>query len=271
MLMSSIHPLLDFTNSTKEKLQQDEVTLGLFLLSGSPIIAEACTTFPLDWILVDGEASPVSKENVLCLFQAMTGSSVTPLIRVAELNHHLIEHALDVGAHGILVPKVENVDMARRAVAACFFSPQGRRGINPVRASGYFSDVGRYLELANERTLCMVQIETKEGIKNVDDIARTEHINVIFIGPGDLASALGQPGNVEGPAMDEARHRILEATLAAGKVPGIFAYSLELAQQYMEEGFRFVAISNDIKLLRESLAANLTVLRHASGSSDRLP
>lgn len=254
------HPLLGIGNKTKERLRSGQVTLGMFVLSGSPIVVECCSTLPIDWLLIDGEASPISKETVLQLFQAISGSGVTPILRVEALNHHSIEHALDIGAHGILVPKVEDAAMARRVVDACFYPPVGKRGINPVRASGYFSAVPEYLNTAAARTLCMVQIESAEAVTNAHEIAAVEHIHVLFIGPGDLASSLGQPGIVTGPAMDEARAAVLRATAEHGKQAGIFAYSIELAQQYIDEGFRFVAFGNDLKVLRDGILRNLDAL-----------
>lgn len=251
------HPLLQVANSTKQKLLAEKTVIGLFLLSGSSMLAEVCATLPIDWLIVDMEASPVSKEDVMHIFQALNGSKVTPLVRVCSLDRHLIEHALDVGAHGVLVPKIDNALDAKRAVEACRFPPEGRRGINPVRASAYFANVENYLRLANERTLCMVQIESVEAVANVNDIAAVPGVDVIFIGCGDLASSLGQPGIVTGEKMDHARQKVLFAVKRTGKIPGIFAYSIELARQYAQEGFKFIAIGNDIKALREAINSNV--------------
>jgi 2-keto-3-deoxy-L-rhamnonate aldolase RhmA len=251
------HPLLRIENSTKQKLLEGKTAIGLFLLSGSSIIAEVCSTLPIDWLIVDMEASPVSKEDVMHIFQALNGSSVTPMVRVCSLERHHIEHALDVGAHAILVPKVENAIDAKRVVDFCRFPPEGHRGINPVRASGYFANVEQYLRVANDRTLCMVQIESAEAVAESKNIAAVPGVDIVFIGCGDLASSLGQPGVVTGEQMDRARQQVLSATLEAGKIPGIFAYSLELARQYAKEGFRFIAIGNDIKALRESITESL--------------
>src|SRR6266699_2449879 len=251
------HPLLDFVSPCKAKLERGDPAFGLFVLSGSPIVTELCATLPLDWILVDAEASPVSKESVLHLFQAMLGSGIAPMIRVQEMSHHLIEHALDLGAHGILVPKIHNAEMARAAVAACYFPPRGRRGINPVRCSGYFADVPEYIRRANDRTLCIVQIESREALTNVHEIAQVERVNVVFVGPGDLAASLRQPTVVEGAVMEAAYQKVLEAARAAGKTAGIFAYGTEMARRCLARGFRFVALGNDLKILREGVLQTL--------------
>jgi 2-keto-3-deoxy-L-rhamnonate aldolase RhmA len=255
------HPLFERENRVKHATARGEVMLGLFFLSGSPMLVETCSTLPLDWVLVDAEASPVSSETILQLFQALTGSGVVPLVRAPQLDHHIIEHLLDLGAFGVLVPKVSSVAMAEKAVQAAFYPPLGRRGINPVRASGYFADVPGYLRSANERTMCLVQIETREGLANADAIAAVEGIDGLFLGPGDMASELGQPGDVTGPAMDAAAATVLGAATNHGKVAGIFAYSRELARQYIGDGFTFVAIANEIKLLRSAVVEELAALR----------
>ncbi|MBK7756274.1 MAG: hypothetical protein IPI35_07665 [Deltaproteobacteria bacterium] len=140
-------------------------------MSASSFLAEACSTLPLDWLMVDGEAGAFSKGDVLHMLQAMGGSDVTPMVRVSHLDRHTIEHALDVGAFGVLVPKVDTAEEAVDAARFCRFPPRGARGINPVRASGYFSDVPGYLAAANARTLCMVQIESAQAVENVNAIA----------------------------------------------------------------------------------------------------
>lgn len=258
------HPLFERGNPVKAKIAAGEAALGLFILSGNTMVMEACSTMPLDWLLVDGEASPVTDEGILHLFQSVAGSGVAPLVRAPKLDQHAIEHLLDLGAWGVLVPKVSSPDEARAAVQAAYYPPLGRRGINPVRASGYFGDVPGYLASANERTLCLVQIETREGLASADEIAAVEGVSGLFLGPGDMASELGQPGDVTGPAMDDASARVLAAATRHGKVAGIFAYSVELACRYVRDGFTFVAIGNDIKLLRTALTADLSAIRGAA-------
>jgi 2-keto-3-deoxy-L-rhamnonate aldolase RhmA len=253
----SQHPLLELRNRTQTKLRAGKTTIGLFLISGNAMIAETLGTLPIDWLIIDMEASPVSNEGALHIMQALNGSEVTPMIRVSTLDHHLIEHALDLGAHGVLIPKIDTPEQAAEAVEACRYPPKGRRGINPVRASAYFGNLPSYFQGANERTLCMVQIESVNALRRVNEIAAVRGVDVLFIGAGDLASSFGQPGVVTGEKMDMARQQLLTATKILGTIPGIFAYSTDLAIQYAKEGFKFIAIGNDIKALRESVADSI--------------
>jgi 2-keto-3-deoxy-L-rhamnonate aldolase RhmA len=254
------HPLLDEENRTWTKLRAGQTTHGLFLLTASSIVAEACTTLPIDWLIVDMEASPVSHQGLLHMLQAISGTAVTPLVRLRFTDHHRIEQALDLGAQGVLLPKVEDRAAAERVAAACRYPPEGRRGINPVRASAYFSDVPRYLATANRRCLCLVQIESREAVENAAEIAAVPGVDGLFIGCGDLASSLGQPGVVVGEEMDRARAKVLEAAVAHGKVPGIFAYGTDLARRYAAEGFRLIAFGNDVQALREGVLGRLRAI-----------
>ncbi|MGF1430803.1 HpcH/HpaI aldolase family protein [Kitasatospora sp. LaBMicrA B282] len=254
------HPLLH-RPALAEALAAPGPAFGLFLLSGSSLLAELCGTLPLSWAVLDLEAGPLAGPDLRHQLQALTGSPVVPLVRVPHLQQHHIEHALDLGAAGVMVPKVDTAEQAAAAASACRFAPEGSRGVNPVRASGYFTDVADYLARANAQTSCLVQIESPQGVAEAERIAAVPGVDALFLGMGDLALALGQPGEVTGPAMDEARAAVLKAAAAHGKAAGIFAYSLELARQYAAEGFQLIAFGNEVKLLREAVLSALAELR----------
>jgi 2-keto-3-deoxy-L-rhamnonate aldolase RhmA len=255
------HPLLDFRPSLRSRLTGPTApAYGIFLLTGDSGLAEACGLTDLAWMVIDMEAGALSRRDVLHCLQALTGSRCAGLVRVPGHSREEIEHVLDLGAEGVLVPKVDTADDAAAAVRACRFPPDGTRGINPVRASGYFADVPGYLREANHRTLCLVQIESAAAVANACDIAKVPGVDGLFIGMGDLAASLGQPGVTTGPAMDKGRAAVLAAAREHGKVPGLFAYSLDLARQYAAEGFRMIGIGNEVKLLREALVTGLADL-----------
>ncbi len=249
----------------RQRFGTDAPWFGIFLVTASPMLAEACSMVGLDWVVIDMEAAPMTNVDTLHMLQAMSSASLLQLVRVSSLDRHLIEHALDLGAHGVVVPRVESREDAAEAADACRYPPLGHRGVNPIRASGYFTNLPDYLEGADARTLCAVQVESADGVEHVDEIANVPGVDVVFIGVGDLACSLGQPGVPDGPLMDAARRQILEATRAAGKVPGIFAYSEELARQYAEEGFELIAVGNEVKLLLSACIDTLSRVRAASG------
>jgi 2-keto-3-deoxy-L-rhamnonate aldolase RhmA len=253
----AIHPLFRVDSPLREVLRSGRAARGLFLLTPTSVLAELTGTLGYDWAVLDMEASPMSKEDAMGAVQALCGSACSPIIRVPFLHRHLIEHALDIGAHGVLVPKVDDAADAALAASACRFPPDGERGVNPVRASGYFGNLAEYFEIANQRTLCLVQIESVAAVDNADEIAAVPGVDGLFLGMGDLACAYGQPGEVEGDKLDHARQEVLAACRRHGKFPGIFAYGLDLARQYVAEGFTLLALGNDIKFFREAAVGAL--------------
>lgn len=254
------HPLFQIDSPLRAVLAAARPARGLFLLSPTSVFAELTATLGFDWAVLDMEASPMSKEDAMHCVQAMSGSACSPIVRVPYLNRHLIEHALDVGAHGVLVPKVDTAEDAASAARACRFPPFGDRGVNPVRASAYFGNLPDYFERANERTVCLVQVESVLSVRNADEIAAVPGVDGLFLGMGDLACAYGQPGNVVGDKLDEARRAVLAACRRHGKYAGIFAYGLDLARDYLDEGFQLLALGNDIKFFREAAVNALEVV-----------
>ncbi|WP_080962101.1 HpcH/HpaI aldolase family protein [Chromobacterium subtsugae] len=254
------HPLLNAGNPIKDKLAAGRTCFGLFLVSASALIAECCATRGPDWLLVDMEASPADRRDLIQMLQALNGSRTAGMVRVARNERHLIEAALDSGAQGLMVPKVDSAADARAVANCAYYPPRGRRGVNPIRCSAYFSRLPDYFAEANQSLLTIVQIESAQAVAEADDIAAVDGIDVLFIGCGDLACDLGQAGQVTGALMDAAIEQVLEACHRHGKIAGIFAYSLELAQRYARQGFRFIAFGNDMKLLAQSLEQQMRSL-----------
>lgn len=242
----------------RSRLNNGEVLLGIFLLTNNSFIAEAIATLKLDWILVDTEASSFSKEDTIHIIQAMKGCKALPLIRISEHNKSLIEFSLDIGYKGIMIPKVENIIEAKKLISPFFYPPKGSRGVNPIRVSNYFDDLKDYFKEANFSSLSIFQIETKEGIDNVDEIAKVNDVDVLFIGTGDLSASYNQFGILDGESMNIAREKVLTACKKYDKIAGIFAGSIESANKYISEGFKFVAIGNDIKFLKDSINENIS-------------
>jgi len=239
----------------------DRPTLGVFLVSGNAMLADASAHTGIDWAVIDLEAAAMSKVDALHQTLALAASNVATIIRVPYLDRHNIEHALDLGVAGVLVPKVERVEDAELAAKFSRYPPEGARGVNAIRASGYYTRSAEYFRSANREVLCIVQIESREALLNVDKIAATPGVDMLFIGANDLAMDLGQPGDTTGPAFDEARKAVLAACAEADKPAGIFALSTKLARQYAEEGFRFIAIGNEVKFFVQSTTLTVNMLR----------
>lgn len=259
--MNELH---DLENRLKKRIAGGGCAVGSFLLSGSAFVAEAMASHRIDWMVIDMEASHATKEDLVHVLQALNAYEVTPIVRVPAHGAHYVESSLDFGAKGIMVPKVSTPAQAEAVTAACFYPPKGTRGVNCIRASSYYTRAGQYLKHANESTTAIVQIESGEGLENALEIARLPNVDALFLGLGDLAASFGQMGIVTGRLMDEARKRVVDVCRVHGKIPGIFAHDVNSASQYLREGFKLLAIGNDVKFLSMGLALSLGKLESRS-------
>lgn len=266
--MNMLHDLED---RVRAKARGGEALLGAFLLSGSSYVAEAMAHHPIDWLLIDMEASHASRQDVLHVLQALNAYPVTPVVRVPAHEKHQVEACLDLGARGVMIPKVDTREQAEVVAGWCFYPPKGTRSVNCIRASGYYTRARQYFDRANEAVVAIVQVESGEAVQNAPDLAAVDAVDVLFVGPGDLAASYGQTGVVTGKRMDRARRRVVEACLLHGKIPGIFAHSVESAGQYLEEGFRFVALGNDVKYLSAGLSLCLDGIRRTPPAARACP
>ena len=214
-----------------------------------------------DWLVFDTEHAPTSIETVQRLIPSLNGSSTLPIVRVAWNDMVMIKRALDIGVEGILVPWVNTKEDALRAVRACRYPPYGIRGVGPRRAAVYGLDTS-YYKRANDNVALIVQIETQEAIDNVDEILSVDGIDSIFIGPQDLSFSLEVPHDYENPKFKAAIDRVLEAGRKAGKPCGIYTSGAQDAIKYLKKGFKFIALSSDIKLLVSSIKKELETAKN---------
>jgi 4-hydroxy-2-oxoheptanedioate aldolase len=203
------------------------------------------------------EASHASKQDLLHILQAINAYNVTPIVRISDQNKHLVESCLDFGVKGIMIPKVETTIQCEDMANACYYPPLGNRGVNCIRASAFYTRAKQYFDDANQAIISIVQIESKESINNIYEIAAVKNVDILFVGLGDLAASYGQLGDISGKLMDDARKKVVDACQKFGKIPGIYAHSNDAANQYIKEGYKFIAIGNDIKFLNYGLLDSL--------------
>jgi 4-hydroxy-2-oxoheptanedioate aldolase len=195
------------------------------------------------------------------MLQGIGAAGATPISRVLSSDPYGIMKALDAGALGVIVPLVDNPVEAERAVAACRYPPRGNRSYGPVRASHVFGSRDPE-DLAGE-VLCIVMVETREGLERVEEIAATPGLDGIYVGPADLALSLGlsPTTKVMEPEHVEAVSKIKEACRRRGIVAGIQAPSGEWARRHAEAGFDMVTVATDASLLREAARQELVAAR----------
>ncbi|TFK63299.1 Phosphoenolpyruvate/pyruvate domain-containing protein [Pluteus cervinus] len=225
----------------------------------------------LSWIMVDCEHGlvplvPGAAESIAAIHGAVpNGESPSALVRipatgVSASTSWQIKYALDAGARGILVPMISTVEKAREVVADSRFPPVGRRGFGSPFAHGNWGvTVQDYLKTANESVLVMIQIETKEAVENVEQIAAVDGIDVLLIGPYDLSISLGYPTPSPDPhpEVEKAIQRILKSSHAAGKKCAIFCTSGAQSAKRAEEGFDMINVTTDTGAMTEAIAGHL--------------
>ena len=229
---------------------------GTFILSGSAVIAEAASYSGIDFLVIDEEGGPLGSASSLQVLQAVN-ARIPVFIRISAPRYENIEHALDLGAAGVIVPKINSACEVAELVQSFYYPPLGNRGLNPVRCSHYFSNLSDYLASANSRVSALFQIETKTALEEIEQLLAIPGLSGVFVGPGDLASALGTLGDVDSAPMRQARRTVAEAASRHQKMAGIFAYSEELACKHLEEGYQFIAIGNDLNLMLNGIRSSL--------------
>lgn len=237
----------------------DRSLAGIWVCSGSALVAEICAGAGLDWVLIDMEHSPNGLESVLAQLQAVAAYPVTPVVRVPIGDVVTIKQVLDLGAQNILVPMVSSKTDAEAAVAAVRYPPRGTRGVGSALArSARWNRVDGYLQHADEHVSLFVQIETSAGVDAAADIAAVDGIDGVFVGPSDLAASMGLLGQQTHPDVVAAALRAFDAVRAAGKPVGVNAFDPAAADAYVEAGASFVLVGADVALLArgsEALAA----------------
>jgi 2-keto-3-deoxy-L-rhamnonate aldolase RhmA len=210
-------------NLLKEKLERGEAVVGAFVGLGHPDVTERLSRMGFDWLLLDGEHGPLGLETMQGMMQAMNGSGCTPIVRPQWNDFVVIKRALDVGAHGVLIPWVNSREEAEAAVRACRYPPEGIRGWGPRRAG-----------------LVTVQVETRESLENLEEILAVDGIDACFVGPYDLSSnlGLGIPPKFEDPAFVRAMDRVIEASEASGKPAGMYS-NMDNISWALERGFTY--------------------------------
>jgi len=228
--------------------------VGVWCSSRDSLVAESVASVKPDYVCIDMQHGASNFGNLVEMLQAVRSGGSAAVVRVPENSLALINKALDAGADGIIVPLVETVDGARRAVEACRYPPRGRRSYGPFRAT----ITGRSGAPELEDVACIVMIETADGLANVEEIAKVEGLTALYVGPSDLSIALGlPPASLQEPEFVEALERIRQAAVGAGLVAGMHTHDGEVAAGYLAQGFGMVTVASDMTSLRAAVGRHV--------------
>ncbi len=239
-----------------------ETLFGLFLDLGSPFSAEICARAGYDWLVVDLEHGAGTEAGLVGLLQSIEVGGSTAVVRPQSGERLRIGRALDLGAAGIVIPRLESAAEAREAVSFLRYPPAGVRGVAlRTRGAGMGSVAHGEVHQINERILGIVQIESVGALREADEIAAIDGVDVLFVGPADLTHSLGVPGRFDDETYLAALRTVVDACAAHGKAAGILVYDLGVVPGLLELGYRFVGIGADGALVASGARAALAAVR----------
>jgi 4-hydroxy-2-oxoheptanedioate aldolase len=253
----------------KSRLRQGETLNGCWLNLGTSITAEIVGLAGFDWVLIDLEHGSGTEKDVLYQLQALQHTPTAPIIRVESNQKQRIHRVLDMGAEGVMCPRITSVEEALDVVNGLHYPPHGKRGVaKMIRATGFGKNFNDYYRDASDNILGIVQIETVEVLDHLDAIAALDGIDVLFIGPSDLTMALGIFGQFDHALYQDALRATVNAAEKAGKATGILLFNPDDYQTYRNLGIRFIACGSDATFVAEG-ARNMANKLNAARSSLR--
>jgi 2-keto-3-deoxy-L-rhamnonate aldolase RhmA len=239
-----------------------EWVAGTFLNLGSPISVEIAGLAGFDWLLIDHEHGPGGEDTMLAQLQAASGTPAVPIVRIAANEMPRFKRALDMGAHGVMVPWVSTAAEAKAAVQAMRYPPLGLRGVAKFnRGAAFGGDFEDYYANAHKSLLTVVQIETPEAVKNIDEIAAVDGADVLFVGPTDLTYNMGIRDQLEHADFKAALKKVSDAAKKHGKAAGILVHNPALVPMCREFGYTFVALGSDGGSVRAGLVSIVQSLK----------
>lgn len=252
------------TPSLREALATGRPLPGAWLQMPNPIAAEAVGHLGFDWVGIDTQHGLIGYETLLSMLQAIAVSGTPAVVRVSGNIPGEIGRALDAGAQGIIVPLVETPEEAARAADACRYPPRGHRSWGAMRPA--FTNSPYSPAVGDDLAVCFAMVETVAGVERIDDIAAVDGVDVVYVGPSDLASSAGLAPML---ALKDPQHRklverIAEACNRAGTWSGIHPPSPDISD-YVGMGFNLLPVYRDLPALQEGASAAIATARTTGG------
>ena len=246
-------------NLLREKVLQGKKTVGTFFEFGNLNAAEALSFSSLDYFIIDTEHGPFDVESTMLMLRGAELHQTTPLVRVKDSNRNSILKMLDIGAQGLIIPQVHSIEEIKKIVEYGKYYPVGQRGVAFARGCGWgYKDytkgsIDEYFEYCNRETLLIPQCETIGCLEDIENIAKCDGIDGIFVGPYDLSVAMGIPTQFDKPEFKDALKRIVTAVHDAGKFVIIYCANTDIANQRIAEGYDSVTIGNDVNFFVDAI------------------
>ena len=235
--------------------------VGSWVMSASPLVAEAMGCAGFDWLLLDMEHTPLDLLGLVHVLQAIAGTQSVPVTRVPWNDAVMVKRVLDAGAQTLMFPFVQNAQEAQSAVAACKYTPEGVRGMAAMSRASRFGTVKDHFKVANATVSVIVQVETPQAMANIEEIATVAGVDSVFMGPGDLSGAMGHVGDLMHPEVVALMADGVRRCHQVGKPVGTVGGTPEAVATYRAAGFDYIACASDLGLMMRNCASVLSAIR----------
>ena len=243
-------------NLISETLAAGKPSIGSWLNLGSPLAAEVMASAGFNWLCVDAEHTAYDMESIAHTFRAIEARGAVPLARAWDHDPVTVGRLLDAGAYGVVFPHVSTPEQAQQLAQSMRFPPRGTRSAGTGRCATLASN---YRSVFNDIVLCIPQIEDMQGIENAEAIAQVEGVDIGFLGPNDLAMSMGvEPGHSE---HEEFLLRFLDVCQQEGTPCGIPTKDVDSTRTRIAQGFRFIDVNNDLRILQGAVENLLSGLK----------
>jgi 2-keto-3-deoxy-L-rhamnonate aldolase RhmA len=246
----------------RRRIRSGETLLGAWASLGSPGSAELLGRSGLDWIVIDMEHGNTTEAELLAHLTAIELTGTAALVRPQSGERLRIGRALDMGAEGIVVPRLDTIDQVVEAVTFLRYPPTGQRGVALLTRGARLGTVNHAgVAALNDDIVGIIQIESPAALEAADAFAATDGVDVLFVGPADLSHSLGIPGQFSNPTYQDALKGVVAACRAHGKAPGILLYDHASFKPHLDLGFTFVGIGADVSFVNDGIKAALAAAR----------
>lgn len=260
-------PSQAFSNPLRRKLKSGGSTIGLWATLESATVTEVAAELGLDWVCVDMEHGSLGYRDVVDHLRAAKGSDLAMIVRVPTASVDTIKRALDLGAHGVLLPLIRTADELAEAFVHARYPPSGKRGLGHERALRWGMAMESYVAASNEETMVIPVIETADASSNIADILAVPGLEAIFFGPSDLSQSFGHLAVWEGPGIAENILRMQQLAATRGIASGVIGTSADDIARRREQGFGMIGLGSDVGLMIRQLRAAIEPFRAAPGKS----
>jgi 4-hydroxy-2-oxoheptanedioate aldolase len=248
-------------NAFKAALRAGKSQIAVWNTIPGPVVTEILAGSGFDVVVIDTEHSLTDVPDVLGMLQALEGYPVAHAVRPASNDPVLIKRLLDIGATTLIIPYVQSADEARAAVRAMRYAPEGFRGVSGATRAARYGAVTDYIQTAEAELCLVVQVETTEALSRIEDIAAVDGVDMIFIGPSDLAASMGYRGEPGHPAVKAAVEDAIRRIVAAGKPAAVLTLDPEFARRCIALGSTFTVVAVDIPELARAAKAAAAAFR----------